>query len=957
MYRYIKLFIFLMVVGHTLCVHSQPFRNLSVKDGLPDLVVNTIYKDSLGYLWFGTSSSVERFDGNRFKHYPVPEVNDRSRDVNAIIEMPQGEIWFGNSAGLWRIGSDDRLARVAADSITEKVYALVRRDSLLYIGTHAGLFILRGGRAQRVLLGVDALSAANVIRGLALDEERLWMATSQGLYAMRLSDRGIESYRPRDEKMNVQYVSAYLHQGMLYLPLQEWGVVPFHLQSRTFGRVIPIGPVTGLTSSPKESLLYAATNGRGIYALSVPGHRIVRQIVHRPDSDEGIRSNSVYSILADREGILWAGLFQFGVDYSLYRHQLFSVYAPGGLDALRHGAIRCMASADSTRVIGTRDGLYFIDASRQQYRSYAGELRAPMVMSACFYQGQYYIGTFGGGMYVLNPRTGELADFDATEETFVHGQVFSITPDADGCLWIGTNAGLYAYRDGRQVLHYTEHNSRLPHSDVYRIFFDSSRRGWLCTAQGMALLDSAEPHIVHTRFPQHFAHQKLIRDIYETSDHHLYFCPDRGDLFVSDLSLGHFRSLPIPALQGRSLQFLIEDDEQWLWIGTNDGLFRYDRQGAMESYSSVDGLLTTNFLNCLRCRDADGTLWFGSSQGLYTTDTRRIRTKWTYPYPLRFTEAVFEDNGHRLVLPHSSGTVTLPSTHGKLILQLSDFTYTDPREVSFEYRLDDDQWRTLAGTSELTLYNLTGRRQLQLRHCGVPDSLVTLHIAAPRLTPGQWAWMVSALLAVGFVLLLFRRRRVASYKLRAASYELPAASYELPATSYELQGTRAEDVPPLQTQKLTNLQTQKLTNLQTQDLTTSETQKYKQVNLSDDDCRELARSLDRLMQLEKPYLNPKLKLTDLGQMLQVPTYKLSYLFNQYLDRPFYDYINEFRIREFKSLVAEGRNKSYTINTLTEQCGFTSRTTFFRYFKQFTGMTPNEYINQSEHPESSRKSVD
>lgn len=129
------------------------------------------------------------------------------------------------------------------------------------------------------------------------------------------------------------------------------------------------------------------------------------------------------------------------------------------------------------------------------------------------------------------------------------------------------------------------------------------------------------------------------------------------------------------------------------------------------------------------------------------------------------------------------------------------------------------------------------------------------------------------------------------------------------------------------------------------------------MNLSDDDCRELARSLDRLMQLEKPYLNPKLKLTDLGQMLQVPTYKLSYLFNQYLDRPFYDYINEFRIREFKSLVAEGRNKSYTINTLTEQCGFTSRTTFFRYFKQFTGMTPNEYINQSEHPESSRKSVD
>lgn len=47
------------------------FRNFSSADGLLDLTVSTIYKDSEGYLWLGTATSVERFDGVRFKHYPV----------------------------------------------------------------------------------------------------------------------------------------------------------------------------------------------------------------------------------------------------------------------------------------------------------------------------------------------------------------------------------------------------------------------------------------------------------------------------------------------------------------------------------------------------------------------------------------------------------------------------------------------------------------------------------------------------------------------------------------------------------------------------------------------------------------------------------------------------------------------------------------------------------------------
>ena len=85
----------------------------------------------------------------------------------------------------------------------------------------------------------------------------------------------------------------------------------------------------------------------------------------------------------------------------------------------------------------------------------------------------------------------------------------------------------------------------------------------------------------------------------------------------------------------------------------------------------------------------------------------------------------------------------------------------------------------------------------------------------------------------------------------------------------------------------------------------------------------------------------------MASIIRVPSYTLSYLFNQYLKRNYYDYINDYRIAEFKSLVSKGEHTRYTLNALMELCGFSSRTSFFRYFKKVNGITPSEYIKSLE----------
>ena len=124
---------------------------------------------------------------------------------------------------------------------------------------------------------------------------------------------------------------------------------------------------------------------------------------------------------------------------------------------------------------------------------------------------------------------------------------------------------------------------------------------------------------------------------------------------------------------------------------------------------------------------------------------------------------------------------------------------------------------------------------------------------------------------------------------------------------------------------------------------TEETDKYKTNRLTDEECKRLLKLLDKEMTKNKLYVNPSLKIADLANVANTSSHALSYLFNQYLQKSYYDYINEFRVEEFKNIIQQKKYSQYTLEALSEHCGFSSRASFFRSFKKVTGITPNEYI--------------
>jgi AraC-like DNA-binding protein len=102
-------------------------------------------------------------------------------------------------------------------------------------------------------------------------------------------------------------------------------------------------------------------------------------------------------------------------------------------------------------------------------------------------------------------------------------------------------------------------------------------------------------------------------------------------------------------------------------------------------------------------------------------------------------------------------------------------------------------------------------------------------------------------------------------------------------------------------------------------------------------------SIETHMKNNKPFTNPKISLNELAGQLKMPSHLLSKIINDHFHQNFFDYINSYRVEEFKQMVKEPKNQNLTFLGLAYEVGFNSKTAFNRAFKKITNQTPREYF--------------
>ena len=100
------------------------------------------------------------------------------------------------------------------------------------------------------------------------------------------------------------------------------------------------------------------------------------------------------------------------------------------------------------------------------------------------------------------------------------------------------------------------------------------------------------------------------------------------------------------------------------------------------------------------------------------------------------------------------------------------------------------------------------------------------------------------------------------------------------------------------------------------------------------------------MESKEPYLNPNLTIFDLADYTSISHRALSELINSTLNKNFYDFINDYRIRKAQQLLTDPASKHLTILGILYEVGFNSKSVFNNAFKKITGMTPSQF---KKHP--------
>ncbi|MFW5793569.1 MAG: helix-turn-helix domain-containing protein [Bacteroidota bacterium] len=127
------------------------------------------------------------------------------------------------------------------------------------------------------------------------------------------------------------------------------------------------------------------------------------------------------------------------------------------------------------------------------------------------------------------------------------------------------------------------------------------------------------------------------------------------------------------------------------------------------------------------------------------------------------------------------------------------------------------------------------------------------------------------------------------------------------------------------------------------DLDNDSEKKYQKSILTKDKKQKIKNIILEYFKTHKPYLNPEFNMTLLSESLKIPKYQLTEVLNVELNKNFFQFVNEYRVKEVKRHLSNKKNY-YSIEAIGYESGFSSKSSFFQVFKKITGKTPLEYKN-------------
>jgi ligand-binding sensor domain-containing protein/signal transduction histidine kinase len=616
---------------------AYKFRHLNSSHGLSNNQITSIYKDQHGFVWFGTISGLNRYDGHSFKVYkniPGDSTTIPFNNIQRIYEDHRGFLW---------IFSQDNL--------------------ITFFDPEKDVFY----RDYELFSSENGISA-EYISGLIVDQDsNLWVATNQyGIYRVSAHDGIIKRIRAgedRPDALHSDYVTdIFLDDDSTIVIVNAFGVV--ETLNRKSGRVVTKYQPERLTSltvpdyfsvftdHEGDYWIYSEQSDRGLFYYNPESGSELHFSVENDDFP--ISSNIVTGVLQDQKGHIWVATDHGGIQ--IINKDDFSVQTvrkvTGASNSLTQNSITSLLGDDSGTIwIGTyKEGVNYYHPDLFQFHLFSHnpfiEGGLPANDIDCFAEdnrGNLYIGTNGSGLIYYKRNASEFSLFRArpnNPDSLSHDVIVSLLYDSKDRLWVGTYyGGLNCYQDGKFKMYYHDPENPATISDnrIWKIFEDSEGRIWIGTlGGGLDLLDEANDRFLHYRDGDlNSVNSNFILSLEEDRDGNLWIGTSFG-INVLDRNTGRFSHIPANpgkqnALSHHIVLCIIQDQRGLMWIGTRNGLNLYDPDSdTFKLFLERDGLPDNNILNLLE--DDQGNIWMSTLNGISRLELSKTQEGYDFSF-------------------------------------------------------------------------------------------------------------------------------------------------------------------------------------------------------------------------------------------------------------------------------------------------------------------------------------
>ncbi len=712
------------------------FERLSPQKWMYQSNITSHTQDPEGYIWFGTTNGLYRFDGYSVKEYRHDPHNANSlahNNVNTVHATNDGNIWIGTWGGLTKFEpSTFKFTRYKHDprnaaSLSNNDVRSIEEDSEgnLWLGTFGGgvvRFNVKTGIFKSFQYSANDAGtiSSNFVNVIARDRSGdLWIGTRRGINKLETDNARFTSFQDLNDSEKERYstnITAIQEDtkgriwfgtaggGLMYLDRQSGRLRTFIHDTRQAG-TISSNYINDITEDDKGHIWVATSDGLNLIHKE---SEAIECIFNNPAKPQSLLNNDVRHVFTDKSGAMWI-ITAEGINiYSKLNGRFQKIQRiPDDPNSISSNIVHCFAVDSSGSLwVGTREGLNRYDKSQKRFVRYmiesesdadpvSNEIKSILIDR----NNRFWVGT-SNALNLFNPKTGKAIPFrfDRFNPNSLNNEIHVIYQTRQGEIFAGSRKGLLLFQPETGNFDLFRPDPLITETQisnsVYAIVEDRYGKLWVGTlGGGMMEFDRKKKTFI--------TYKNQVSDSTSISHNSVVaFCEDRfgffwvgtygGGLNRFDRKTGKFINYTTEkGLPDNLISAIVDDQKGNLWISTHSGITRFDTKTRnFRNYDVLDGLQSNEFNIGAALRLSNGEMLFGGIAGFNWFSPDSIQGNNFIP-PIVISSFKVLDQEFPL-----SESVQLNYNQNYVTFEFSSLSYALSDKNRFAYKLEgfDEDW-------------------------------------------------------------------------------------------------------------------------------------------------------------------------------------------------------------------------------------------------------------------------